>query len=704
MSEMFVSADGIKSFLLAVQVAFLLIMFLLVILFIPEPTQPIPTFTQTAFSQPVFSQPIPTFTQPAVHFQQTQPTQTNQTSQQYPNNVQSQQVLTVPNSSILLTMQNFLSREGKYGYGAMKMEYWIQNADHNLWRIVQQGNSPKRLGKDAKGNTIVHPHVSLDEHVAVQRENKARFGGNEESKKMRKTMLKQQFTEFSVTEEEGYKGYGVKKLCCSHSFCFIGAASSGSKLNYSNQQSIVPPILEFWSFLQHNECVLHSFVAENEPDQDMIYEDFDQVDQVKTDKPKALVSVDSMVNWSDHAAENKTGEVEKIYGMMAGLHADTHSHFEVDCDRASCQCRLGVMDCQGHAVGLLSLARLLPGQLHMSITCAKLQPLTKRSLAYDAHTLGTGLTAIEVAPCIAGEIVISREIEAVLVVFERDDGVLLLRPQQVTLGGIKDHIFGVPRVMVDLINPHGVNCTDKNKIKGGIVKFGGGDGRISGKGTIRTSKLDFENVYYVEELQHFNLFSVSQICDKKNKVLFTDTDCLVLSEEFQLPDENLPTRTKGIVSSKSIPWLNPPDGRVRMAHVNFKTINKLAKGGLVDGLPLKVFTNEHNCVACNKGKQHKASYKHISAVRLITETLQLLHMDLFGPTNIAGTQETNINAGTQDHDSDSEVDEQVIVVPSFPSNSFAGPSSNHGPSVLERNADYAEELAKLQRQEYEARD
>ncbi|GKC67435.1 hypothetical protein Tco_1100033, partial [Tanacetum coccineum] len=44
--------------------------------------------------------------------------------------------------------------------------------------------------------------------------------------------------------------------------------------------------------------------------------------EVKSDEPKALVSVDSMVNWSDHAAENKTGEVEKVYGMMAGLHAD----------------------------------------------------------------------------------------------------------------------------------------------------------------------------------------------------------------------------------------------------------------------------------------------------------------------------------------------------------------------------------------------
>ncbi|GJT74766.1 putative ribonuclease H-like domain-containing protein, partial [Tanacetum coccineum] len=506
------------------------------------------------------------------------------------------------------------------------------------------------------------------------------------------------------------------------------------------------------------------------------------------------------------------------------------------------------------------------------------------------------------------------------------------------------------------------------QVKGGIVKFGGGDGRISGKGTIRTSKLDFENVYYVEELQHFNLFSVSQICDKKNKVLFTDTDCLVLTEEFQLPDESqvvLRIPRERDLYTFSISELQPEQNVTclvakasldestrwhrRMAHVNFKTINKLAKEGLVDGLPLKVFTNEHNCVACNKGKQHKASYKHISAVRLITETLQLLHMDLFGPTNIrsidqkyyslvvtddfsrftwtfflgtkdetfyvlkefialienqlnkkvkgircdngtefknaklielcgekgikrdysnprtpqqngvaerknrtlieaartmladsklptmfwteavstacyvlnrvsitnphnktpyelisgkvpqighlkpfgcqvtilntsdhlgkfegkadegylvgyapnskayrvynltnkrveetmnlrfledkpnvqgighewyfdldyltdslgytrfktdkpAGTQETNINAGTQDHDSDSEVDEQVIVVPSFPSNSFAGPSSSNGPSVMERNADYAEELAKLQRQEYEAKD
>nr|GFD10304.1 ribonuclease H-like domain-containing protein [Tanacetum cinerariifolium] len=49
---------------------------------------------------------------------------------------------------------------------------------------------------------------------------------------------------------------------------------------------------------------------------------------------------------------------------------------------------------------------------------------------------------------------------------------------------------------------------------GGVVTFGESTGKISGKGTIKTKTLNFENVLYVEELQHFNLISVSQICDQ----------------------------------------------------------------------------------------------------------------------------------------------------------------------------------------------
>nr|GEW43296.1 uncharacterized mitochondrial protein AtMg00810-like [Tanacetum cinerariifolium] len=47
-----------------------------------------------------------------------------------------------------------------------------------------------------------------------------------------------------------------------------------------------------------------------------------KVTEVKIDEPKALVSVDCMVNLSDHEAENKTGVVEKVYGMMVGLNGD----------------------------------------------------------------------------------------------------------------------------------------------------------------------------------------------------------------------------------------------------------------------------------------------------------------------------------------------------------------------------------------------
>ncbi|GJY61702.1 putative ribonuclease H-like domain-containing protein [Tanacetum coccineum] len=194
---------------------------------------------------------------------------------------------------------------------------------------------------------------------------------------------------------------------------------------------------------------------------------------------------------------------------------------------------------------------------------------------------------------------------------------------------------------------------DFQEFQGGKVTFGGGKGRITGKGTIKTPTLDFENVYYVKEQQHFNLFSISQICDKKNRVLFTDTDYLVLSKDFMLPDEsmvllrvprkhNLYTINLNNLSPKgnlaclvakasvdeSVQWHR------RMGHVNYKNMNRLVKGNLVRGLPPKLFKNDHTCVACCKGKQHKASYKVITAVSSISKPLQLLHMDLFGPTSI----------------------------------------------------------------------
>ncbi|GJU77473.1 ribonuclease H-like domain-containing protein [Tanacetum coccineum] len=81
--------------------------------------------------------------------------------------------------------------------------------------------------------------------------------------------------------------------------------------------------------------------------------------------------------------------------------------------------------------------------------------------------------------------------------------------------------------------------SDFKEFDRGYVTFGGGSkgGKITGKGTLKTGMLDFEDVYFVKELQ-FNLFSVSQMCYKKNSVLFTNTGSFVLSPDFKLADES----------------------------------------------------------------------------------------------------------------------------------------------------------------------
>ncbi|GKD94228.1 putative ribonuclease H-like domain-containing protein [Tanacetum coccineum] len=116
------------------------------------------------------------------------------------------------------------------------------------------------------------------------------------------------------------------------------------------------------------------------------------------------------------------------------------------------------------------------------------------------------------------------------------------------------------------------------------------------------------------------------MCDKKNRVLFNDTECIVLSPDFKLIDESqvllkVPRKNnmysvdlKNIVSKGGLTCLfakaTSDESNLwhrRLGHLNFKTMNKLVKGNLVRGLPSKIFENEQTCVACKKGKQHKAS-------------------------------------------------------------------------------------------------
>nr|GFA11916.1 putative ribonuclease H-like domain-containing protein [Tanacetum cinerariifolium] len=193
---------------------------------------------------------------------------------------------------------------------------------------------------------------------------------------------------------------------------------------------------------------------------------------------------------------------------------------------------------------------------------------------------------------------------------------------------------------------------DYEPFDGGYVSFGQGGCKITSKGTIKPGKLEFENVYFMKDLK-YNLFSMSQIYDNKNSVLFTDSECIVLGRDFKLTDDTIVLlRTprqhnmysidlNNIVPHKDLTCLVAKASadecmlwHRRLGHLNFKTMNKLVRHNIVRGLPTKCFENDHNCTACVKGKQHKASCK-TKLVNSVTKPLHTLHMDLFGPTSVS---------------------------------------------------------------------
>ncbi|GJT75098.1 ribonuclease H-like domain-containing protein [Tanacetum coccineum] len=176
------------------------------------------------------------------------------------------------------------------------------------------------------------------------------------------------------------------------------------------------------------------------------------------------------------------------------------------------------------------------------------------------------------------------------------------------------------------------HLSDFKDFDGGYVTFGGGayGGRITGKGTIKTDNLDFDDVYFVKELK-FNLFSVSAALPDENQILLKiprQDNMYSFDMKNIVPKDSLTCLVAKATSEESMLWHR------RLGHINFKNINKLVKENLVRDLPLKRFENDQTCVACLKGKQHKASCK-TKAFNPITKPLFMLHMDLFGPTSVS---------------------------------------------------------------------
>nr|GEV25157.1 hypothetical protein [Tanacetum cinerariifolium] len=215
---------------------------------------------------------------------------------------------------------------------------------------------------------------------------------------------------------------------------------------------------------------------------------------------------------------------------------------------------------------------------------------------------------------------------------------------------------------------------------GGYVAFGGNlkGGKISGKGKIRKSNLDFDDVCFVKELKS-NLFSVLQMGDKKNSVLFIGIECLVFSPDFKLFDASqvllrVPRKNnmynvnlKNIVPSGDLTCLFEKATidesnlwHKRLGHINFKTMNKLVKGkfdGKVDeGFLVGYFVSG------------KAFRVFNSRTRIVQETLHVNFLE--NKPNVAGE----------------EIDQQYVLF-LMRSSGSTNPHNNDGDAAFSRKQD-----------------
>ncbi|GKB80356.1 retrovirus-related pol polyprotein from transposon TNT 1-94, partial [Tanacetum coccineum] len=179
----------------------------------------------------------------------------------------------------------------------------------------------------------------------------------------------------------------------------------------------------------------------------------------------------------------------------------------------------------------------------------------------------------------------------------------------------------------------------------GTVRFGNDHvAAILAYGDLQWGNILITGVYFIEGLRH-NLFSVGQFCDSNLEVAFRRNTCFVRNlEGVDLLKGNCTTNLYTInlhdmasaspiclmahsTSTKSWLW------HQRLSHLNFDTINDLAKNDLVTGLPKFKYHKEHLCPSCEQGKNKRASHPP-KPVLNSKQRLHLLHMGLYGPMRV----------------------------------------------------------------------
>ncbi|GJR51785.1 putative ribonuclease H-like domain-containing protein [Tanacetum coccineum] len=658
----------------------------------------------------------------------------------------------------LSTIKLPILKKGEYDIWAMKMEHYLGHTDYPIWEVIQKGNGPVQVSTDTNGQIKVLPPKTAEEILARERERKARttllmaipedhlakfhkmtdakemweaiksrFGGNDESKKMQKYILKQQFESFSVSNSEGlHKGYDRFQSLLSQ-LEIHGAGVSTEDANQKflrslpaswSQVSLImrtKPGVDTLSFddLYNNLRVFESDIkgstASSSSTQNVAFVSSESTNSTNDVSTAYGVSTSSGYNSQKEGSSSYTDELK--YSFFANQssgpqldHEDLEQVDEFDLEEMDLKWQVAMISWlkkfyrrQGEGCSLMprnQLALTRPSQPKVwsdaliikeyesksddEYVIKPSKEQEKPSFAFVntvKHAKNPRETVKEQNTCSPSPKVDKRDWngsmskrlglrygftkKACFVCFSyliRDCDFHEKRmAKQVELNKKKGKGTGQGENRLVWNNVQRLNHQNKNlssqTAATSTARKDDPQKALKNKGIIDSgcSRHMAGNKAYLVEYQDYNS---GLVCDKKNKILFTNTECLVLSPDFKLLDENqvlLRVPRQNNMYSFNLENIIPTGGLAcliakatvdesnkwhrRLGHVNFKNLNKLMKRNLVRGLPSKIFQNDHTCVACQKGKQHKASCK-AKVVSSISQPLQLLHMDLFGPTSV----------------------------------------------------------------------
>ncbi|GKB75297.1 ribonuclease H-like domain-containing protein [Tanacetum coccineum] len=177
----------------------------------------------------------------------------------------------LPNVSALNTS---VLKTGEYDLWSMRMKQYLTFIDHVLWEVIVNGDSVSLVASTSAGaKGPIPPKIE-----AI----KNRFGGNKESKKMQKTILKQNYENFTASSQEGLdKTYDrFSSSSNSQNVAFVSSDNSSSTSETVNTAHSVSTASskDQPSTASYADDVMFSFFANQSNALQLYYEDLEQID------------------------------------------------------------------------------------------------------------------------------------------------------------------------------------------------------------------------------------------------------------------------------------------------------------------------------------------------------------------------------------------------------------------------------------------